>query len=60
MWRDKGGLTSGSAECAPVRVFLAPSFFVFVCRFLFACKGGGADGAPQKGALDNPRVLRSA
>ena len=34
MWWDKDGLTSGGAECAPVRVFLAPSFCVFMCRLL--------------------------
>ncbi len=34
MWWDKDGLTSGGVECAPVRVFLVPSFCVFMCRLL--------------------------
>ena len=56
MWWDKDGLTSGGAECTPVRVFLVPSFCVFMCRLLLspgvveqrgfadhlACGGGGA------------------
>ena len=36
---NKGGLTSGGGECAPVGVFLVPRLCVFVCRFLFACAG---------------------
>ena len=42
MWWNKDGLTSGGAECAPVRVFLVPSFCVFMCRF--AIRGCGTAG----------------
>lgn len=56
MWWDKGGLTSGGVEFVPVRVFLVPSFCVFMCRLLLSsgvveqrgfadhlvCGGGGA------------------
>ena len=44
MWWNKDGLTSGGAECAPVRVFLVPSFCVFICRLLFAIRGCGTAG----------------
>lgn len=39
MWWNKGGLASGGVECAPVRVFLVPSFLRLYVLVTFCRQG---------------------
>lgn len=44
MWWNRGGLTSGGAECVPVRVFLVPSFLRLYVPVAFVIRGCEAAG----------------